>query len=141
MDLQVEVVENPGEELVDFFEKRLKEFNDRHWEVKEKVPLVVTVRNEANEIVAGAAGRTFGNWLLLDNLWVSERLRGLDMGSKVLAQMETTAAQRGCKSVLLDTLNFQAKPFYEKHGYKVEWVMPKYPRDGHKYFMTKELPV
>ena len=38
------------------------------------------------------------------------------------------AIKRGCKFALLDTLNFQAKPFYEKFGYKLQWAQENYPR-------------
>ncbi len=61
------------------------------------------------------------------------------MGTKILLMLEETAIKRGCKFVLLDTLNFQARPFYEKHGYEVKWTQQNYPKDGCKYFMVKEL--
>lgn len=137
--MNIEVVHSPTPELSQFFEKRIEEFNLENWEVKEKKPLVVTVKNEQGEIVAGAAAKTFGLWLLIENLWVHESLRGKDMGSKILKALETTARERGCKYALLDTLNFQARPFYEKFGYKLQWTQPNYPREGCKYFMTKDL--
>jgi ribosomal protein S18 acetylase RimI-like enzyme len=88
-------------------------------------------------VIAGAAARSFGDWLLLDTLWVSEVLRGQDIGSKMLAEIEAMGIERGCKKCLLDTLNFQAKPFYEHRGYQVQWVQEGYPKTGCKYFMVK----
>ncbi len=95
--------------------------------------------NEADEIVAGVSAKTFGHWLLIDNLWVADSLRGQSMGSKILKQLETAAIHRGCKFVLLDTLGFQARPFYEKYGYTVQWTQQNYPKEDQKYFMVKEL--
>lgn len=138
-DVKFEVVETPEKDLVDFFEKRLEEFNVARWEIKQKIPLAIRVTNDDGEIIAGAAGKTFGMWLLIDNLWVSEKMRGQDIGSKVLQMMESAARQRGCKYVLLDTLNFQARPFYERFGYKLQWTQEHYPRDGMKFWMAKEL--
>lgn len=40
---------------------------------------------------------------------------------------------------LLDTLNFQAMPFYQKYGYETQWVQQGYPKTGCKYFMAKKL--
>ena len=137
--MKIEVVETPESQLIDFFSQRIEEFNLHHWELKKKSPIAVKVSDQSGNIVAGAAGKTFGLWLLIDNLWVEEKQRGQDLGTKVLLALENAASKRGCLHVLLDTLNFQAKPFYEKHGYKVEWVQRNYPRDGHKYFMTKDL--
>ena len=138
-NMKLILVDSPDAELISFFDKKIEEFNLQHWEVKEKKPLAVKVMNEKNEIVAGAAAKTFGLWMLLDNLWVHESLRGKNIGTQILNMLEETALKRGCQYVLLDTLNFQARPFYERHGYKVKWVQEKYPQDGCKYFMVKEL--
>ena len=135
----VEVVEAPSPELAQFFERRIEEFILERWEEKERRPLAVTVRNDEGEIVGGVSARTFGLWLLIDNLWVHESLRGQDMGSRILTTVEQAAIQRGCRYSLLDTLGFQARPFYERFGYRVQWEQPQYPRTGSKFFMTKEL--
>jgi ribosomal protein S18 acetylase RimI-like enzyme len=137
--MQLEVINAPDKALCEFFNQRIEEFNLERWEVTERRPLVIRVTDLHGEIVGGVAARTFGEWLLIDNLWVSAKLRGQNWGSKILRQLEATALERGCKYSLLDTLNFQARPFYEKYGYKVEWQQKNYPRDGCKYFMTKQL--
>ncbi len=87
-----------------------------------KKPIAVKVTDQTGNIIGGAAGKTFGAWLLIDNLWVNESFRGQDLGTKILMQLEAAAKDRGCHSVLLDTLSFQARPFYEKQGYSVQWT-------------------
>ncbi|MCC2617219.1 GNAT family N-acetyltransferase [Aestuariibacter halophilus] len=137
--MKIDVLQNPDLELIEFLSDKLTEFNWQRWEVSERLPLAVQATDDDGNVLAGASGRTFGDWLLLDRLWVSDELRGQHIGSQLLEQMELAAKQRGCTKCLLDTLNFQAKPFYEKHGYTVQWVQEGYPRDGCKYFMTKDL--
>lgn len=137
----IEVLENSDPELVKFLDQKLAEFNWQHWEVSERVPLAVQLKNEQDEVIAGCAGRTFGNWLQISTLWVSESLRGQSIGKQLLQSMETQAIKRGCNRAILDTLNFQAEPFYRKLGYKTEWVQEDYPRTGCKFFMTKRLGV
>jgi len=99
----------------------------------------VQLKNGQGEVVAGAAGRTFGDWLLISTLWVSDELRGQNIGRKILAEMESAGKSRGCKKCLLDTLNFQAMPFYQKYGYETQWTQEGYPKTGCKYFMVKTL--
>ncbi|NJM09465.1 MAG: GNAT family N-acetyltransferase [Bdellovibrionaceae bacterium] len=137
--MNIEIIESPDQSVIDFFDKKIEEFNVARWEIKEKKPIAIKVTDSHGAIVAGAAGKTFGMWLLLDSLWVADSLRGQDLGSKILSAIELAARGRGCKFVLLDTLDFQARPFYEKHGYSVKWIQNNYPRDGAKYFMVKEL--
>jgi len=137
--MNIETLDNPDQTLIEFLDKKIAEFNWANWEVNERLPLAIQVKNESGQVVAGAAGRSFGDWLMLNTLWVSEELRGQDIGSKVLNAFETSGRERGCIKCILDTLNFQAKPFYEKHGYKVVWTQQGYPKTGCKYYMVKAL--
>lgn len=137
--MQIEVLENPQQELIDYLDEKIAEFNWANWEVSERLPLAVQIKNDQGEVIAGAAGRTFGNWLLINTLWVSDELRGQNIGSKILKEIETSGKNRGCIKSLLDTLNFQAMPFYQKHGYKTQWTQQDYPKTGCKYFMVKDL--
>lgn len=137
--MNIEIIDNPDQDLVSFLSNKISEFNWQNWEVQERLPLAAQLTNERGEVIAGAAARTFGDWLLLDTLWVSDDLRGQNVGSKILNEIERVAKSRGCKKCLLDTLNFQAKPFYEKHGYEVQWTQEGYPKEGCKYFMVKNL--
>jgi len=137
--MNIDVLEKPEQELVDYLSKKITDFNWENWEVSERVPLAVQVKSDSGEVIAGAAARSFGDWLLLDTLWVSEVLRGQDVGSQILKKIEVAGKSRGCKKCFLETLHFQAKPFYEKHGYKVQWVQENYPKTGCQYFMVKSL--
>jgi len=137
--MNIEIQQDPDKEFIDFLDQKIAEFNWKNWEVTERKPLAVQVKNDHGEVVAGASARTFGHWLLLNTLWVSEELRGQDIGREVLSMIEQAAIERGCDRCLLDTLNFQAMPFYKKYGYEVKWVQEEYPIVGCKYFMVKNL--
>ncbi|WP_088330141.1 GNAT family N-acetyltransferase [Lacimicrobium sp. SS2-24] len=137
--MKIEIENTPSESLTEFLHQQIVEFNRAHREWNERQPLAAVLRDEAGTIVGGAAGETFGNWLQLKTLWVDNSQRGKGVGSQLLVAMEQQAASRGCKFCLLDTLNIQARPFYEKCGYRVQWTQQHYPLTGSKYFMTKEL--
>ncbi len=137
--MNIEVLQKPEQQLLDYLDKKIADFNWANWEVSERLPLAVQIKNDKGDVIAGAAGRTFGDWLLINTLWVSSDLRGQNIGSQILNEMELAAKQRGCCKCLLDTLNFQAMPFYQKHGYKTQWTQENYPKTGCKYFMVKEL--
>ncbi len=137
--LKLEVVEEPDAGLIDFFDKRIEEFNFARWDIKVKRPIAVKISDTGGNIVAGASAKSFGFWLLLENLWVREDQRGRDLGSRVLSALTDAASARGCKYVLLETLDFQARPFYEKHGFSLMWTQENYPRVGRKFWMFKEL--
>ncbi|QYJ95880.1 GNAT family N-acetyltransferase [Shewanella spartinae] len=128
-----------SDEFADRVKQKIAEFNWQRWEVSERLPLGLKLENETGEMNAGLSARTFGNWLMIDNFWVSESLRGQQIGSRMLEEAERIARERGCIYATLDTLNFQARPFYEARGYRLEWTQEQYPKTGCKYFMTKTL--
>lgn len=137
--MELKVVDSPSNALFEEIKDRIREFNVEHWDVKQKKPLAVVLEDEHEKMLAGASARTFGDWLLIENIWVSASLRGQRIGTDLLQQLEASAIARGCKFALLDTLEFQARPFYEKFGYEVRWVQEGYPKTGCKYFMVKNL--
>lgn len=120
--------------------QKIAEFNAQHWDAAQRQPLGLKKLNEQGEPLAALAGRTFGNWLYVESLWLAESERGLGTGRAILAEAEALARLRGCRFVVLDTLDFQARPFYEKQGYTVQWTQQDYPfAGGAKYFMVKAL--
>ena len=117
----------------------LLQYNLERLEDKSPKDLGVYARNEAGNIVAGLIGNTHGNWLTVKFLWVSESLRGKNIGSEILKQAEETAKERGCKYAFLDTFSFQAPAFYQKHGYREVLALEEYPQTGKRYYFTKRL--
>ena len=91
------------------------------------------------EIVGGALGELYWDWLHLDLLWVTDELRGRGFGHRLLNVIEDEARSRGAKNVFLDTFSFQAPGFYQRYGYRVFGELPDFPRGSTRYFLTKEL--
>jgi ribosomal protein S18 acetylase RimI-like enzyme len=117
----------------------LLEYNLARIEDMNKKELGVYVNGETGKKVAGLIGETHGNWLFVKYLWVSEELRGQNIGSQLLSQAELTAKERGCKFAFLDTFGFQAPLFYKKQGYQEVFMLEEYPLTGKRYYFTKTL--
>lgn len=137
--MKIEIEDSPAAELTDFLHQQIVDYNHAYRELNQRQPIAAVIRDTQKRVIAGAAGETFGNWLQLKTLWVDESQRGKRLGSQLLAAIEHKAKARGCRFCLLDTLSIQAKPFYLKLGYTVQWRQQHYPLAGTKYFMTKEL--
>ena len=85
---------------------------------------------EDGVIKAGLIAETHGKWLKIQYLWVSEELRGKNIGSSLLHKAESIAHERGCKYAFVDTFDFQAPLFYLKHGYTEQFTLEEYPLHG-----------
>ena len=126
-------------EFAELAKQKIAEFNALFWDASQRQQLGLKLENEHGELVAALAGRTFGHWFYLESLWLDEKVRRKGVGSKLLAEAERIAKERGCSFVILDTLDFQARAFYERFGYQVQWTQADYPLTGCKHFMTKPL--
>jgi GNAT superfamily N-acetyltransferase len=102
-------------------------------------PLTVTLRTAGGTLVGGLLGETYWGWLHVRILWLDEHARGRGYGSRLLAKAEEEAVRRGCYHAHLDTMSFQALPFYERHGYTVFGVLHDLPPGHSRYFMQKQL--
>jgi len=90
-------------------------------------------------LVAVISGLLFVNLLHINWLWFRELVRCNGLWTKLLVGLGAAAVELGATRGQLDTLDFQAKPFYEKHGYQVKYQLNNYPRTGTRYFMEKSL--
>lgn len=104
-------------------------------------PLFVFLRDDAGALAGGLLGDTYWGWLYISIFWIDDRYRGQGLGERMIAAAEDEARARGCRHVHLDTMSFQARPFYEKLGYRVYGTLPDFPAgSGHeRYYLTKEL--
>jgi GNAT superfamily N-acetyltransferase len=101
--------------------------------------LVVTLRDKEGNIVGGLVGASYLGWTQVQALWVPDALRGAGYGKALLLEAEKEAVRRECPRVFLETLSFQALPFYEKCGYQIFSKLPDFPPGGARYAMTKQL--
>lgn len=135
--LTVEDHANPEAERV--VQRGLEQFNNRFAPADDYRPLNVYLRDESGTIRGGALGETYWGWLHVSILWVDEALRGAGHGSRLLAEAEAEARRRGCRHVHLDTLSFQALPFYQRLGYTLFGTLDDLPEGHQRFFLQKRL--
>jgi GNAT superfamily N-acetyltransferase len=90
-------------------------------------------------VLGGLLGLIWGGWLHVAILWVADPVRGRGHGRDLLEAGESYARERGCIGVFLDTFSFQARPFYERHGYRVFGTLADFPPGHESYFLSKRL--
>jgi GNAT superfamily N-acetyltransferase len=142
------IEEGPDEERRALVEERLKASNDerspllaaaRERGETEKVPLDLWTIDD-DVLVAGLVASTRLGWLTIELLWVHADQRGEGFGGRLLQQAEQMARDdRGCIGARVETWDFQAKPFYERHGYEVFGVLEDFPLGVTEYHLAKRL--
>jgi GNAT superfamily N-acetyltransferase len=97
------------------------------------------LRDDEGEVVGGTTGDTWGQWLLVAQLWIDLPLRGNGYATRLMNAIERHAVGRGCRFSHLDTFNVRARPLYEKLGYQVFGTLENHPLGHTHYFMKKTI--
>ncbi|MCK9684407.1 GNAT family N-acetyltransferase [Scleromatobacter humisilvae] len=101
--------------------------------------LFIAARDEDGTVRGGLVGATYLGWLSVTMVSMDESLRSQGHGAALMKLAEDEAVRRGCPRVFLETLSFQALPFYEKLGYEVHSKLEGFPPGGARYALTKML--
>ncbi len=101
--------------------------------------VAVFARNGAGAVVGGILALINWNWLHIALVWVAEPLRSTGLGHRLLTEIEALGMRRGCTAAHLDTFSYQARPFYEQHGYEIFGTLEQYPAAHRRFFMRKSL--
>jgi GNAT superfamily N-acetyltransferase len=138
-DYTLSIEDNPTHEETSAVEAALHEYNRRHVPGSDWKRLTVLLRAADGRVVGGLRGETYWGWLYVDTLAIRDEARNRGYGSQLLALAEQEALARGCHHAYLDTMSFQALPFYEKQGYTVFGTLERFPDAHRRYFLQKEL--
>ncbi|GHO46636.1 GNAT family N-acetyltransferase [Ktedonospora formicarum] len=146
MSYQIKAALEPHPEFEKYLHERIREFNNQHSPSHKQARTEgaikkahIIVVDKDNQWQGGITAELYWNWLELNDFWLSETLRGQGLGSTILTQIEQIGRKNGAHKVLLTTYEFQARTFYERHGYKVVGVIEDYPPGSSYYTMVKVL--
>jgi GNAT superfamily N-acetyltransferase len=93
--------------------------HDAHLGIRWDVHHIVLVAKAGEQPVGVARGLAVGGVGELKHLLVTRERVGGGIGSRLLAEFEKRCRALGCHKLRLETADYQARPFYEKHGFAV----------------------
>lgn len=102
-------------------------------------PVAALARDDRQALVGGVVGTINWNWLHVALVWVAEPCRHTGLGTRLMSEIERAAVACGCTRAHLDTFSYQARPFYERLGYRVFGRLDDYPPGHQRFFMEKPL--
>ena len=130
---------NPTDKEIAFVNNALQKFNDEKVGPDNHELLNIVEYDNSGNIIAGILGGTYWGWMHIDILWVDENHRKQGLGTQLLKAAENEAIKRGCHSVHVDTMSWQAPDFYKKHGYEIISQLDDIPNGNKKYHLIKKL--
>jgi ribosomal protein S18 acetylase RimI-like enzyme len=129
--------DNPA--LREFLDEGINEFNRQHTGIRAFQRVGFAVRDAEGRIVGGVHGWIWGEWYYVQSLFVVEAARGQGLARHLMEAAEAEAIRLGARHAYLETRTFQARPLYEKLGYRVTGEIEGYPAGETYYLMRKDL--
>lgn len=140
MSSRIDVTMNPGDEERAAILKPLRAHNRSQAGDPKPESIALLVRDEhTDEVIGGLYGEIFYRWLFIELLAIPEHTQGLGTGSRLMCMAEDLAREKGCVGIWLDTFDFQAPAFYEKHGFSAFGQLDNFPPGHKRFFFQKKL--
>ncbi|AUD65786.1 hypothetical protein BK011_08850 [Tenericutes bacterium MZ-XQ] len=136
--LEVIISDKPHEIYQKELDQKEEAFEKKH-NLKDKTDDFMYIALEGDVCVGGVSGEIYEKTIYISRLAVDPAFKNQKIGSMLMKLVEEEAKTRGIQFLELGTTDFQARPFYEKLGYKVVFEMDDYPKGYKCYTLFKEL--
>jgi GNAT superfamily N-acetyltransferase len=138
-EFEIKIVDDASTEDSTALTDALHAFNFDATGYRDGRSLSCFLRGDDGRLLAGIDGFTWGGYARIDTLWVDASRRGQGLGRRLLEAAEIEAARRGCRTIVLDTHEFQAPDLYRKCGYIERGSTDDTPVGARQFFFQKRL--
>jgi GNAT superfamily N-acetyltransferase len=102
-------------------------------------PFSIFIKDQERNILGGATGTLFYGSLYVDSLWIDKTLRHQGWGTKLMCEAENMGRKQGASFITLNTMDWEALPFYQKLGYSIEFTREGYEKESKMFMLRKNL--
>ncbi len=138
MDKKIEFQSSPKDEDIHFLTEKINQDASNKGIKPEIHSFAFFIRDEKNDIIAGANGFVIYGSIYTDQLWVEENFRNQGLGKMLMEKIHEYGKEQSCKMATVSTLDFQeALLFYQRLGYKIDFVRDGYTNNFKVYFLKR----
>ena len=105
------------EEQSEYINEQLYTYDKEYIQYRLEGGVQIGIEIDGNLVAGLNAYMTAFHILYVDTVFVSENYRRQGIGKKLIFAMEQRAKELGANMIRLDTFDWQAREFYEKHGF------------------------
>ena len=102
-------------------------------------PFGIFIKDSDGVVLGGINGFSCYGCLYVDMLWLKDELRKQGLGKKLMMEAEKIGCERRCTFSTVDTMDWEALPFYQKLGYSIEFVRKGFDKESKMYMLRKKL--
>jgi GNAT superfamily N-acetyltransferase len=102
-------------------------------------PFAFFLKNNQNNVLGGIKGLSYFGCLYIDFLWIDPEHRKRHWGTTLMHEAEKLGKKWECAFASMTTMDQKTLPFYEKHGYALEYTRDGFKEDQKLYILRKKL--
>ncbi|PPE03410.1 divalent cation tolerance protein CutA [Holospora curviuscula] len=138
---EIVLKEDGAEDIKTKLQFELREYNRPFLGKYERKNFAAYIPDHNCALIAGISGFIIipHQTMRLELVWVDEAHRKKGLGSKLFEYIEQYAIAKHCKEIQVSTGKWQGQAFYEKMGYEIVGIIPKWFCDQDEIFLVKRL--
>jgi ribosomal protein S18 acetylase RimI-like enzyme len=138
-DYWFEYQEEPKQEFIDILFEGISEDAVQKKKMDRTKTFGIFIKNNRGVCLGGVNGFSLFGCLYIDMLWVKENLRYQGLGTKLMMEAEKMGREYRCTFSTVNTMDWEALPFYQKLGYEIEFIREGFEKDSKMYMLRKPL--
>ena len=138
--MQFELEETPlTEALLDKFDQGFSAQAIESLGLTNRMKRRAFVSNHDGNFVGAITLSTFWGILQIRQLFIEAPYRKQGLGTLLLNRAFTVGKEENCRFAFVETMSFQALPFYQKFGFSLEFTREGYDGGAVLYYLRKAL--
>ena len=137
--MKVALEDDAGDQVLHGLMDGMRAFNGAAVPGLKSYKIVAAIRDDDGALHGGVIGRMAGDSVYMEIVYNDDAVRGTGLGRETMKLVEDRARELGAREAWLYTMSFQAKPFYEKLGYRQFAELPWLDGKHARHFMRKDL--
>jgi len=127
------------ERIDNFIREVFSVHSEEHQLVSSFKEYCFVAEDDDGNIIGAITGHSLYNEVYISELVVDPGYRGTGLGSKLIGAVEEAFTGKGFDKLTVTTYEFQAPLFYQKLGFRVEYIREDKEPKLNKYFLVKEM--
>ncbi len=132
-------VDQTDERIDNFIREVFSVHSEEHQLVSSFKEYCFVAEDDDGNIIGAITGHSLYNEVYISELVVDPGYRGTGLGSKLIGAVEEAFTGKGFDKLTVTTYEFQAPLFYQKLGFRVEYIREDKEPKLNKYFLVKEM--
>ncbi len=99
----------------------------------------VLIKDHKQQLLGGAKAVVYYGCLYVDMLWVDAAIRRQGWGARLMQEAEKIGRECGCTFATVNTMDWEALPFYQKLGYEIEFIREGYVKAAKMFYLRKKM--